>query len=82
MISYLAILGAALGGLGGLQPWIIAASAIALASLSYTEHSHLYDRGHALGLSRLVNTTLLKSFGNGLLASGGAYGIGWVLRLL
>lgn len=82
LIAYLAILGAALSGYAGLQPWAIAAAAIALASLSYAEHHRLYERAEELGLGSLVDGVLLRSFGNALVATGGAYVLGLVLRVV
>ncbi|MFT7573896.1 MAG: hypothetical protein ACI9XZ_000258 [Alphaproteobacteria bacterium] len=51
MLEFLAIFGAAIGGFAGMPPWVIAASAIALASLSYAENYKLYRRGQELGLT-------------------------------
>ena len=82
MLAYLAILGAALAGYTGVAPWVIAAAAIALASISYAEHAPLYDRGRELGLLRLLNFTMLRSFVNGLAACSIAYASGIVLRLI
>lgn len=82
MLGYLAILGATLSGLAGLPPWTIAAATIALTSLSYAEHHRLYERGQELGLSALLDSVLLRSMFNGLIASGVAYGGGWVIRVL
>lgn len=82
MLGYMAIFGAAMAGYGGMPPYVIAVAAIALASLSYATHEHLYDQAHELGLLRLVNSVLLRSFANGFLAAGIAYGGGWVLRFV
>ena len=82
MLSYLAILGAALSGLAGIAPWAIAATAIALASLSYAEHQRHYERARDLGLTRLLDWVLLRSLANGLLAGGLAYAGGWLLARL
>ncbi len=82
MLGYLAIFGAALAGYGGMPPYVIAVAAIALASLSYAAHGHLYGQAQELGLLRVVNSVLLRSFANGLLAAGVAYGGGWILRLV
>ncbi len=82
LIAYIAILGAALAGYAGLQPWAIAAAAIALASLSYAEHYRLYHRANEMGFANLVDGVLLRSFGNALIATGGAYGMGLVLRVI
>ncbi len=82
MLAYLAILGAALAGLAGVAPWAIAASAIALMSISYAEHHRLYQRGQELGLTDMLEWTLLRSAFHALVAAGGAYLGGWLLRLL
>lgn len=82
LIAYLAILGAALSGYAGLQPWAIAAAAIALASLSYAEHHRLYRRANEMGFSSLVDGVIVRSFVNALIATGGAYGMGIILRII
>ncbi len=82
LIAYIAILGSALAGYAGLPLWAIAAGAIALASLSYAEHHRLYDRANEMGFSSLVDGVLLRSFANALVAAGGAYGLGVVLRVI
>ena len=60
MRGFLAIFGAAIGGYTGMPPWVIAASAIALASLSAAKHYRLYRRGQELGLSDVLDRTMLK----------------------
>ena len=82
MLGFVAILAAALAGFGGLGIWSIGASAIALASLSYAEHYQLYRRGLELGLTDVLRSTTLRSFGNALIAAGGAYLGGLLLRLI
>lgn len=82
MLGFLTIFAAALAGFGNVGLWAIAASAIALASLSYAEHFHLYRRGHELGLTEVLRGTALRSFANGLMAAGGAYLGGYLLRLI
>ena len=82
MLGFLAIFGAAVGGYAGMPPWVIAASAIALASLSYAEHYRLYRRGQELGLTDILESTMLRSVFNALVAAGGAYGVGWLFRLV
>jgi len=82
MLSFIAILAAALSGFAGLGIWTIAACAIALASLSYAEHYQLYRRGQELGLTEALRATVVRSFMNALVASGGAYAGGLLLRLI
>lgn len=82
MLSFLAVLAAAISGFSGIGIWTIAACAIALASLSYSEHYQLYRRGQELGLTEALRSTVLRSFFNALVASGGAYAAGILLRLL
>ena len=74
--------GAAIGGYAGGPPWVIAASAIALAAISYSEHYHLYRRGQELGLTDVLEGTVLRSAMNAVIAAGGAYGFGMVFALL
>jgi hypothetical protein len=82
LIGYLAVFGSSLGGYAGLGPWVIAVAAIALASVSRAQYSELYERGRGLGLLDSIDTVMLRSFGNALLAAGVAYGGGWLLRVL
>lgn len=82
MLGFLAIFAAAVSGFGGLGIWAVAACAIALASLSYAEHYQLYRRGQELGLTEVLRGTVVRSFGNALMAAGGAYLGGALLRLI
>jgi hypothetical protein len=82
MLGFTIILASALAGFGGLGIWAIAACAIGLASLSYAEHYQLYRRGQELGLTEVLRSTTLRSFGNALMAAAGAYAGGLLLRLI
>ena len=78
MLGFVTIFAAALAGLAGLGAWAVGASAIALASLSYAEHYQLYRRGQELELTEVLRNTMLR---NALIAAGGAYIGGVLLRL-
>lgn len=82
MIAYTAIFASALSGYAGAGLWAIPLTAIALASLSYAEYGGLYRRGKELGLIGMTQSTMLQSATNALLATGAAYTVGWVFRLL
>lgn len=82
MIGFIAIFAAALSGYAGVGVWVIGATAIALAAISYAEHEGLYRRGNELGLGRLVEGVLLRSLGNAVLVSVVAYAGGAIVRLL
>lgn len=82
VLGFVSIFAATLAGFGGLGIWAIAACAVALASTSYAEHYALYRRGQELGLTDITRLTTLRSFANCLVAAGGAYVGGWLLRLL
>ncbi|MCB1503678.1 MAG: hypothetical protein KDJ47_01765 [Hyphomicrobiaceae bacterium] len=82
MLGFLLIFSASLAGYAGVAPWAIAAAAIGLASISYTQYHRLYERGQELGYSDLVDATIVRSFFNALVASGGAYGFGWLVHAL
>jgi hypothetical protein len=82
MVAYLAILGAALCGYAGVGPWALALSAIALASISQMQYATIYKRARDLGHSEAAFSTSLQSFGNALVASGSAYAMGLVLRII
>lgn len=82
MLAFLTILAATLAGYAGVEPWAIAAAAMGLASISYTQNQKLYERGNALGFSQIVESTLLRSLLNAFVASGAGYGLGLMVRLL
>lgn len=82
MIGFIAIFAAALCGYTGVGIWTVAASAVALASLSFAEYGGLYRRGNELGLTDITKSALLLSFGHALAASGGAYAVGAIFRLI
>ena len=81
MLGFIAIFAAALAGFGGLGIWAVGACAVALASLSYAEHYQLYRRGQELGLTGVLHNTTLRSLANAVVAAGGAYAGGYLLRL-
>lgn len=82
LIAYLAILGVALASFGNTGPWVIVVGAIALACISQARFGELYRRGREAGLADVVDSTMLRSLGNALLASSAAYGLGLGLRLV
>jgi hypothetical protein len=82
MLGFVCILSVALCGLVAGPTWSIAASAIALASVSYARHHPLFGRAAELGLRDAVDQTLVGSLLNGLVASMAAYGCGAALRYL
>ena len=82
MIAYTAIFASALSGYAGVGLWAIPLTAIALASLSYAEYGGLYRRGKELGLISVVNSTLLQSACNALMATAIAYAVGLLFRLM
>lgn len=81
MLAYLAILGAALSGLAGGPVWTIAVSAIALMSLSYAEHFHIYRRGQEMGVTDVLEWAIVRSALHAVLAAGAAFLGGFLLRL-
>lgn len=82
MLGYLAIFSASLAGYAGLGPWIIAVAAIALASLSRAEHAATYERGRELSLYSIIDSAMVRSAFNGIIASSAAYGFGWLMRAI
>lgn len=82
MLGFFSVFASSVAGFANVGIWAIAACAIALASTSYTEHQALYRRGQELGLTDTLRGTVLRSFGNGLAASGSAYFCGWLLQLI
>ena len=82
MLAYLTILTASITGLAGGPPWVIAVTAIMLSSLSYLRYGHLYERARDAGLYSLADETVLRSIFNAVVATGSAYGFGWLLRII
>lgn len=82
VLGFISIFAVSIAGYADVGLWAIAACAIALASTSYAEHYALYRRGQELGLTHATRIAVLRSFGNGLIAAGGAYVGGWLLRLV
>ncbi|MGD9785658.1 MAG: hypothetical protein AB7E80_05390 [Hyphomicrobiaceae bacterium] len=82
MLGFLTIFAATLAGYTGVGSWSIAAAAIGLTSMSYARHQRLYERGQELGLSNVVESTLLRSCANALAASCAGYGFGWLIHSL
>jgi hypothetical protein len=80
VLGFISIFAASIAGYADVGLWAITACAIALASTSYAENYALYRRGRELGLSDATRATALRSFVNALLASGGAYASGYLLR--
>ena len=82
VLGFTSIFAASLAGFASVGVWAVAACAVALAALSYAEYYQLYRRGEELGFSEIVYGTALRSFGNALIVTGAAYGVGWTLRLM
>lgn len=82
MLGFISIFVASIAGYADVGLWAVAGCAIGLASVSYAEHHAVYRRGQELGLSDALRVTVLRSFGNGLVAAGAAYVCGWFLRLI
>lgn len=82
MLAFIAIFAASVAGFAHVGIWAIAACAIALAAASYAEHQALYRRGQDLDLAGTLRSTVILSFGNSLLAAGGAYVCGYLVFLI
>ncbi len=82
MLGFLSIFAGALAGFAGVGPWSVGAAAIALASISHTQHQRLYERGQQSGSGQFVQSTVLRSFANALMAAGAAYGLGTLINIL
>jgi hypothetical protein len=81
MLAYLTIFSASIAGFASAPAWVILLASIALVSLSFAEHYRLYQRNSGLGMTELVDTTLLGSLINALVASSLAFGAGVALRI-
>lgn len=82
MISYVALYGVALSGYAGVGPWVIGIITLALAAFSYAEHSQLHARALDGGHIEASRSTIFHSLGNALVASGAAYAVGIIFRLI
>lgn len=82
MVPFLAIFGAALCGYANVGPWVIAVAALGLFAVSRAEYADVYDRAEKAGATAMLNITTLKSIGNALVATAGAYGTGLAVHLL
>jgi H+/gluconate symporter-like permease len=82
MLAYITIFLASMCGYAGTPIWWAPVAAVGLASLSYAENYMLIRRGQELGFADEVTGTMLKSFGNALMATGAAYAFGMVLRVV
>lgn len=60
--------------------WTMFASAFALIALTYARHYRLAQRGIQGGLDDIVQDTLLRTALNAVMATGGCYVFGYVLR--
>jgi hypothetical protein len=81
-LGYFAIFGSSLAAYAGVGPWVIAAAAIALAALSRAEHEYTYERGRQLGGYAIVDSAMLRSLLNGLMACAAAYSFGCLMRII
>lgn len=82
LVGFIAIFGAVICGYASVGAWAIVITTLALASLSQAEYGNLYRRTTEAGLGSLGFSVAMKSFGNALLASSGAYLGGVLLRFL
>ncbi len=82
MLSFAAIITTIICGLAAAPLWIVAASALALVSLSYGRHLLLFRRAADLSLQDGIEQTISSSLLNCLVASALAYGSGAVFRYL
>ena len=82
MVGFLTIFGACLAGYANLGPWAIAVAALGLLALSYHERQGLIRRATELGLDDAAERSLLGSLFNAVCATGVAYAIGVLLRII
>jgi hypothetical protein len=81
MIAYLAILSTALAAFAGAPLWVVAPSALVLLTLSLVEHRKLSGRFAAIGANQMLEMATWQSAGNALMATGGAYVLGCIIRI-
>lgn len=84
VIAFMIIVSSTTLGFAGVPFWSLAITAPALALVSVIDNRRLYARAASLGTEagEAAMSTMLLSFGNAAVATGGAYLFGSVLRII
>ena len=81
MIAFLAILSTALAAFAGAPVWAVVPGTLVLLTISLLEQRKLNARFAAIGASYVLTMAAWESAGNALMATGAAYGLGFILRI-
>lgn len=81
LMGFAAIFAAGLLGYAQAPIWTMFVAALALVSLTYARQFVLVQRGLDGGLDEIVQDALLRTSFNALIATGGCFGFGYVLRV-
>jgi hypothetical protein len=81
-ISYASLLAVGLGAYLGLSWMILLVGAAVLTLIAVLEQRRYRPKLAAIDMDDFLHTTGMASLANGLLASGAAYGVGFVVRSL
>ncbi len=82
MLAFTSILLTALAAFGGAPIWIVALGAAVLFSISLREQRKFAARFANLGVSHVLTMAHWQSAGHAILASGAAFGLGALSRLV
>ena len=82
MIAYLAILSTALAAFAGAPLWAVMPGTLVLLTISLVEQRKLSSRFAAIGQSHMMTAAALESSANALMATGAAYGLGLLVRVI
>ncbi len=81
MIAFLAILATSLAAFAGAPVWAVIPGVLVLTTISILEQRKLSARFAAIGASYMLTMAAWESAGNALLACGGAYAVGTIVRI-
>ena len=82
MIGFLAIFATSIAAFAGAPVWAIVPGALVLLMISILEQRKLSTRFAAIGASYMLTMAAWESAGNALVATGAAYGLGTVVRIV
>lgn len=81
-LAYLSILATSVAGFAGAPIWAVLPGALVLLTISLVEQRKLSARFAAIGASYMLTMAAWQSAGEALVASGAAYGLGAVIRIV
>ena len=82
MIGFLSIFVTSLAAFAGAPVWAMVPGVLVLLTLSIIEQRKLSTRFAAIGASYMLTMAAWESAGNALVATGAAYGLGMVVKMV